>query len=156
MRYRIAPGEGYPTWEAVRNMLIRDGEIVVTIPEGVRVVAARCDDPNGQVSIDGQVVTTKIGYTRCTVSVDVEFDGESRTFEFDSAKVNSWNRMRFEPVDPSDPLSEFTLYENGIEVPVGGAARAKSSEQAEALPIYGLSCLVLAHDPRQPIEWVLI
>ena len=31
-RYRIVANEGYPTWEATRNFLLRSGEIKVDLP----------------------------------------------------------------------------------------------------------------------------
>lgn len=123
MRYRVVPSEGYPTWEAVRNMLIRDGEIVIILPYGVSVLDARCDDPQGDVSIDGKVVTTKVGYSWCTIALDVEINGQAHTLQFNPQRLNNWNRMRFEPIDLSDPFSDFTKIENGVEKPNNDLSR---------------------------------
>lgn len=115
MRYFVVANEGYPTWEAVRNMLERNGEIVIKLPDGVKIVEANCSDPQGDVSISGQVVTTKIGYTWCTITLDVEINGQAHTLLFNPQKLNNWNRMRFEPFDSSDPFSDFMKIENGVE-----------------------------------------
>ncbi|MDB4537616.1 hypothetical protein N9230_03270 [Akkermansiaceae bacterium] len=117
MRYSVVSSEGYPSWEAVRNMLVRDGQIVITLPNDVKVLTAQCDDPDSEVSVNGQMVTTMIGYSWCTIAVDVEIEGQRQTLRFNPKKLNNWNRMRFEPVDPSDPFSDFIKIENGVEMP---------------------------------------
>ena len=129
LRYGFAASEGYPTWEAVRNYLVRDGEIVIRLPEGLKIVSARCDDTNGRVRIDGQTVTTKIGYTWCTISIQAESDGRTETIHFKPQKLNNWNRMIFVPVNPGDPKSEFSKFENGIEKVHSDVTRETNSEQ---------------------------
>ena len=133
MRYRVVSSEGYPTWEAVRNMLMRDGEIVITLPDEVKVLAARCDDPESDVSIDGQIVTTKIDYSWCTIAVDVEINGQAHTLQFNPQKLNNWNRMRFEPIDPSDPFSDFIKIENGVKKPNNDLIRKQAANKASIL-----------------------
>lgn len=110
-------------------MLIRDGEIVITLPDGVEVVDARCDDPQGDLSVDGQVVTTKIGYSWCTIALDVEINGQAHTLQFNPQKLNNWNRMRFEPIDSSDPFSDFTKIENGVEKPNNDLSRKQTANK---------------------------
>ena len=129
MRYAVVASEGYPTWEAVCNMLMRDGEIVIILPDGVKVVDARCDDPQGDVSVDGQAVTTKIGYSWCTIALDVEINGQAHTLQFNPQKLNNWNRMRFEPIDSSDPFSDFTKVENGVEKPNNDLSRKQTANK---------------------------
>ena len=129
MRYSVVASEGYPTWEAVRNMLMRDGEIVIILPDGVKVVDARCDDPQGDVSVDGQAVTTKIGYSWCTIALDVEINGQAHTLQLNPQKLNNWNRMRFEPIDSSDPFSDFTKIENGVEKPNNDLSRKQTANK---------------------------
>ncbi len=114
MRFWVLPSEGYPTWEAVRNILVRDGEIVITFPERVTPLAARCDDRDSSVSINGRSVITKIGYSWCVIEVDAARGGETITYTFNPQKLNNWNRMRFEPVYPSNPNSSFKKFENGV------------------------------------------
>lgn len=114
MRFWVLPSEGYPTWEAVRNILIRDGEIVITFPEGVIPLAARCDDPDSTTEVNGRSVTTKIGYSWCVIQVDTTRDGIPITYTFNPQKHNNWNRIRFEPEYPSRPDSNFKQFENGI------------------------------------------
>jgi hypothetical protein len=130
MRFSVVRSEGYPTWEAVRNILIRDGEIVVTLPEGAKIISAQIDEPEGDVSIDGQIVSTKIGYSWCTISVEVEIEGQHQTIRFSPQKLNNWNRMRFEPVNPADPFSDFTKVENGVEKPNGDTRRSTTANKA--------------------------
>lgn len=115
LRYRFAASEGYPTWEAVRNYLEREGEIVIRLPEGLKIVSARCDDINGNVRIDGQTVTTKIGYTWCTISIEIEVDARPEAIYFNPQKLNNWNRMLFVPASPRDPYSAILKFENGVE-----------------------------------------
>lgn len=115
MRYRVVALEGYPSWEAVRNMLIRDGEIVITFPDGVKPVIANCDDSSAVISINENTVTTKVGYTWCVITVHTEAKGSKITYQFDTQKLNNWNRIRFVPEDPSKIDSDFKKYENGIK-----------------------------------------
>lgn len=109
-------------------MLIRDGEIVITLPDGVKVVEARCDDPQSDISIDGQVVTTKIGYSWCIIALDVKMNGEAHTLQFNPQKFNNWNRMYFEPIDSSDPFSDFMKTENGVEKTNNDFSRKQEGE----------------------------
>lgn len=118
LRYRVVADEGYPTWEAVRNFLIRDGEIVITLPEGIKAVSAKCDDSGSSVSIQNETVTVKIGYTSCTISIDTEIDGMPRTLHFKAQKFISWSKIQFVPDAPTDPHSEFTRIENGMLNPL--------------------------------------
>ena len=114
-------------------MLVRDGEIVITLPDGVKVVEARCDDPQSDVSIDGQVVITKIGYSWCTIALSVEINGQAHTFQFNPQKLNNWNRMRFEPIDRSDPFSDFKKFENGVEKPNNDFLRNEAENKTSIL-----------------------
>jgi len=123
MRYIVVASEGYPTWDAVRNMLVRDGEIVIMLPDGVKVVEVCCDDPKGDVSIDGQVVTTKIGYSCCTITLEVDINGQAHTLQFNPQKLNNWNRIRYEPINCSNPLSGFKKIENEVEKPNNDISR---------------------------------
>ena len=100
MRYGFVAREGYPTREAVRNYLERDGEIVIRLPEGLEIVSAQCDDVQGVVRIDGQTVTTKIGYTWCLISIVTKSGERTETILFNPQKLNNWNRMMFIPVNP--------------------------------------------------------
>jgi hypothetical protein len=127
MRFSVVAGEGYPTWEAVRNMLIRDGEIVITLPRGASVVSAHCDEEDSDVSIDGRTVTTKIGYSWCLITINADIDGKPHTLQFNPQKLNNWNRMRFLPVDPDDPFSDFTKFENGVEKPNSDLTRKQTA-----------------------------
>jgi hypothetical protein len=115
MRYSVVASEGYPTWEAVRNMLLRDGEIAITLPKGITVVSACCDEIKSTVSIDGRTVTTKVGYSNCMVTIEAVVESAPRTLQFESQKLNSWNRICFIPVDSNNPLSDFIEFENGVE-----------------------------------------
>ena len=124
MRYGVVASEGYPTWSAVRNILMRDGEIVIELPNNVKILDAQCDHAGAKISVDGQVVTTKIGYSWCIIVLDVEIQGKEHTLRFNPQKMNNWNRIRFEPVNPSDPFSEFIKFENGIEKPNSDTSRA--------------------------------
>ena len=81
----------------------------------MKVVEARCDDPQGDVTVDRNVVMTKIGYSSCTITLDVEINGQAHQLQFNPQKLNNWNRMRFEPIDPSDSFSDFVKIENGVE-----------------------------------------
>ena len=114
LRYYFVVSEGYPTWEAVRNYLIRDGEIVVLFPEGVKPLSAYCDDTYAVVSINGQSVTTKVGYSWCDMTVLAETNGTKVKYIFSPKKLNNWNRIRFEPENPADPRANFVKYENGV------------------------------------------
>lgn len=114
MRYWVVAREGYPAWEAVGNLLMGGGEIVVILPEGVKVISAQCDDPHGRISVEGQAVITKIGYSWCRITVETEVAGRAGTIEFNPQKLNNWNRIRFEPHDAADPQLEFAKFENGI------------------------------------------
>ncbi|MCW0221381.1 MAG: hypothetical protein OJI67_23855 [Prosthecobacter sp.] len=114
MRYQVMVHEGYPTWEAVRNRLVPDGEIAVTMPQGVKILSVKCDDPRSQISIRGQEVVTKVGYSWYTLSIEAEIKGSPYLFTFNPQKLNHWNRIRFEPTDASNPYSDFTKSENGV------------------------------------------
>lgn len=114
MRYAVVPREGYPTWEAVRNFLLRDGQITVTFPDGVIPRAAQCSDPNSSVSIRGQTVIVRIGYSVPIIEVDTEYQGRPGAYSFTPMKVGQWHRMRYEPENPADPASEFWLFVNGV------------------------------------------
>ncbi len=129
MRYSFMASEGYPTWEAVRNYLVRDGEIVIAFPEGVNVVSARCDDTDVDIQIDDQTVTTKIGYSWCTITIQTERGGRSESFSFNPQKLNSWNRMHFVPANPCDAQSVFLKLENGVEKAHSDVTRTTNSEQ---------------------------
>ena len=128
MRYGFMPGEGYPTWAAVRNYLVRDGEIVIIVPEGRQVVDAQCDSSR-DVRTEGRTVTTKVGYTWCTISIDLEGEGKPETIHFSPQKLNNWSRMLFLPAMPNDPDSDFLKYENGIEKEHSDVTRESESEQ---------------------------
>lgn len=134
LRYGFVASEGYPTWEAVRNYIVRDGEIVIRLPEDLKIVSARCDDIKGSVRIDGQRVTTKIGYTWCTISLQTESDGRAETIRFNPQKLNSWNRVIFIPVNPRDHQSEFLKFENGIETLHSDVTREPNSQQDRGGP----------------------
>jgi len=134
MRYGFVASEGYPTWDAVRNYLVRDGEIVVHLPEGLKVVSARCDDAGGHVQVDGQTVTTKIGYTWSTISIQTEVDGRPEIIAFSPQKLNNWNRMLFVPINPSDPHSDFLKFENGVKKSHSDVTREANSEGADGNP----------------------
>lgn len=134
MRYRVVVSEGYPTWEAVRNMLVRDGQIVITFPEGVRLLSAKCDDPEASVSIQGQAVITKIGYSWCLIDVEVEIGSERINYRFNPQKLNNWNRMRFEPEDCSDPHSTFKKFENGVLKPHTDLTQRPTLNNARLVP----------------------
>lgn len=115
MRFFILPGEGYPTWEGVRNTLIQDGEITINLPQGVNIISADCDFPATTPSINGQTITTKIGYSWCTITIEAETNGAPHTLQFNPQKLNDWNRIRFAPINPNDPFSDFRKIENGVE-----------------------------------------
>lgn len=117
MRYLVMPSEGYPSWEAVRNYLQRDGEIRITFPDGVQPLSASCEDeePNS-TSIQGNVVVTKIGYSWCLLEVMARTpEGETILYKFHPQKLNNWNRIHYLPENPADPHSPFRKLENGIE-----------------------------------------
>ncbi|TLD70202.1 hypothetical protein FEM03_13510 [Phragmitibacter flavus] len=127
VRYSFMVSEGYPTWEAARNYLVRDGEIVTRLPDGQKVLSARCDDSD-DIRIDGTKVITKIGYSWSTISIRTEVDGKTETIYFNPQKLNSWNRMLFVPVNPSDPQSAYTKFENGVEKSHSDVTREIDSE----------------------------
>ena len=116
VRFVFVVGEGYPTWSAARNFLIRSGEIRIEIPTANRILSAHCDDPESIVKVSGQSVVTKIGYARCTIEVRTQANGSAHTFFFNPKKENSWNRIHFFPVEPDDSKSDFTKVENGVKV----------------------------------------
>ena len=115
MRFLVVPRERYPTWEAVRNILVKDGEIVIVLPDEVKVLSARYDHPQSEVFINDQIVTTKIGYSISTVVLEVEIRGRRQILHINPQKPNNWNRIRFEPIDPGDPLTNYRKIENGIK-----------------------------------------
>ena len=87
MRYWFVPREGYPTWEAVRNYLIRDGQIQIVLPDGLKPLAATCDDRESVVSIEGQTVMVRIGYSWCLIEVIAATDsGQKRVLKFNPQK----------------------------------------------------------------------
>jgi len=130
MRFWVVSNEGYPTWQAVRNILIRDGEIVIILPRSMNIVSARCNRDEGQVSIDERTVTAKIEYSWCVITIDAEIDGEKHTLQFNPQKLNNWNRIRFIPVDPDDPRSDFIKFENGVEKSHYDFARSQTTNEA--------------------------
>jgi hypothetical protein len=126
MRYAWMPQEGYPSWEAVRNYLIRDGEIRIVFPDGVTPISADCDHPEAKTSIEGQQVITKIGYSWASITVWAELSpGEKRQFLFETQKLNNWNRILFLPVDSENPNFNWAKIENGIEKGYDGSIQAK-------------------------------
>ena len=119
MRYLWMPKEGYPSWEAVRNYLIRDGEIRIVFPEEVTPKATKSSER--VTSIVANEVVTKIGYGWPTIVIVAELPtGKERRYVFHSQKLNNWNRIKFVPVDPTDPDSRWLKIENGIEKPFDG------------------------------------
>ncbi len=132
-RYRFVVKEGYPTWEAVWNYLIHEGEIVIQLPEGVEVISARCDDRTGDVRIDGRKVTTKIGYTWCRISIQTKSNKGYQTIYFNSQKLNNWNRILYVPVDPTDPNSDFSKFENGVHESHDDVTRESTANKTSLL-----------------------
>jgi hypothetical protein len=116
VRFVFVVGEGYPTWSAARNFLIRSGEIRIKIPTENRILSAHCDDPESILKVNGQSVVTKIGYAWCTIEVRTLTHDSAHTYFFNPRKENSWNRIHFFPVESDDPKSDFTKVENGVEI----------------------------------------
>ena len=115
-RFVVLPSEGFPTWEAVWNILIRDGQIQIYFPDGVQPMKAQCDESDSIVSIEENLVTTKIGYSWCMITVEAEtVSGTQRRYFFNPQKLNNWNRIRFVPIDSKNVDSEFRMIENGLE-----------------------------------------
>ena len=113
-RYRIVASEGYPTWEATRNFLLRSGEIKVDLPNTVEIMKAHCDDPRGEVHINGNTVITKIGHSGCVIEIQTRSEGGTHTYFINSQRLNNWNRIHFFPADAEDPQTRFIKVENGI------------------------------------------
>jgi hypothetical protein len=114
MRYWIAPNEGYPTWEAVRNMIVRDGEVVIEVPDEVTILRVECIRPEADVSINGRIATAKLGYSWSKITLDVKIRGRNHSWIFHPKKENNWDRISYQPVDPNDPFSNFTKIVNGV------------------------------------------
>lgn len=125
MRYRVVVAEGYPTWQAVRNMIFRDGEISIRLPDGMRIVSAKCDYTDSVVSTEGQVVNTKIGYSWSKITIEAEAGDIKQIFVFHPQKLNNWNRISYYPTDPSNPESEFIKIENGVRQQHNDLTRTK-------------------------------
>jgi len=113
--FRFVASEGYPTVEAIRNNLVRDGQIVIELPEGVKVIEAKCDDPSAKVSVEGNEITTRIGHSWCTISIHYRSVRGDELISFHPQKLNNWNRILFRPKDARDPDSDYLKYENGVE-----------------------------------------
>ena len=101
VRFVFVVGEGYPTWSAARNFLIRSGEIRIEIPTENRILSAHCDDPESILEVNGQSVVTKIGYAWCTIEIRTQAHGSAHTYFFNPKKENSWNRIHFFPWNPT-------------------------------------------------------
>lgn len=129
LRYGFVASEGYPTWEAVRNYLVRNGEVVIRLPRGVTALSASCDDSSSEVRILGQTVIVKIGYSWCCISIQAEVNGHPETIAFYPQKLNNWNRILYVPANPEDPRSDFWKFENGVEKRHSDVARNAASEQ---------------------------
>lgn len=116
MRYVVMPSEGYPSWQAVRNIMQRDGEIRISFPEDVTILHAECRHPQAITSIQGQQVITKIGYAWSKVKVRLKkADGSELDIVFHPQKLNNWNRIHYLPKEPGNFDAGFLKYENGIE-----------------------------------------
>ena len=81
------------------------------------MVSAHCNELKSDVSIHGQTIIVKVGHSWCLITVEIQIDSEPYTFQFHPQKLNNWNRISYIPVDSTDPLSEFTKFENGVEKP---------------------------------------
>lgn len=117
MRYIIMPSEGYPTWQVVRNIILRDGEIRVTLPTGVTPVSAHCQyAPQSSTTIQGNQVIAKVGYSWCQLHITATTpQGETLHYLFNPQKLNNWNRIHYLPQHPADPHSPFLKFENGLQ-----------------------------------------
>lgn len=113
-RYRIVANEGYPTWEATRNFLLRSGEIKVDLPNTIEIVKAHCDDPRGKVYIDGNTVITKIPNSRCVIEIQARSKDDRHTYFINTQKLENWNRIHFFPAQAENPRTRFIKVENGI------------------------------------------
>ena len=113
-RYRIVANEGYPTWEATRNFLHRSGEIKVDLPSTVEIVKAHCDDPQGEVYIDGNTVITKIPNSWCVIEIQARSKDGMHTYFINTQKLENWNRIHFFPAQAENPHTGFIKVENGI------------------------------------------
>jgi hypothetical protein len=131
--FGFVASEGYPTLQAVRNWMIQEGEIVIEMPDDLRVVSAECENPRGRVSIDGQTVTTEIGYSWTTISICFDSGSESGTIKFNPQKLNDWNRILFLPKDATDPSTQFLKFENGVEKEHHDVSKLNMSETESIL-----------------------
>ena len=111
---REREAEGYRSWEAVRNYIIRDGQISVVLRDGAEIVDVSGE---GEISWDGNKATMKYGYGLPSMSVTCQgADGQQWHIRFDTKKLNSWDRVEYR----QQPSGVFRRFHNGTEFPDWG------------------------------------
>ena len=104
--------EGYPRPQAMRNWLIKQGEIRIEFPPGSVPDTVVCDDVMSDIVIEDDEVIVYVGYTWINVTVELE-DGTKWNFE--AQKLNDWNRILYVPKNADDLNEGFRMFENGVE-----------------------------------------
>jgi hypothetical protein len=115
--FSLVSSEGYPTSEAVRNYLIRDGKVEVFLPSGIEATSVECSNLEATVFNYGSKVEVKIGYSESTIKIQCKkvSDGQPVNYSFKQMKYNNWNRIRYIPKDDDDAHGGFDYYENGVK-----------------------------------------
>ncbi len=117
MLYGYVAREGYPTLEAMRNRLLSDGKIVISLPSGFpRITSAVCDD-SAKVHVLNDSVIVHVGHTWCsTVIRGQDGDGATITLTVNSQKLNNWNTIRYVPNPTPSNDWQWSKFENGVAV----------------------------------------
>lgn len=104
--------EGYNTWEAVRNRLIRDGQISVELDGESTVTGVWCNK-DFATGWEKNRATVKAGY-EWDILISVQYRkrlGEHHQVMILTDKPNNWGRIRF--IQSRD--GQFRMFMNGIE-----------------------------------------
>ena len=102
--------EGEYGWEALRNYIIRDGQISVILTPGSVINTAKCNKST-DVTWASNCAIVKADYTWATdITVDYTTpQKENKQITISTEKIN-WTRLSFVEVSPG----RFTMFENGV------------------------------------------
>ena len=103
--------EGYNSWEAVRNYLLRSGEVQIRLPEEFIITHATSNKDSDPI-INDNIAIFEIGYAG-NILFDIRYqdaNGDYQDLSILTDKLNSWNRIHFSLAQ----AGEIIMVENGI------------------------------------------
>lgn len=118
--WKVVSNDGFPTYQALRNYLLRYGSVSVYIPESVgQVIGANCS-ACGTTKIESNVVITRMGYCspgcECKLEVTYRQHNNDNSYQLEVClEKTNWHRVDYTPEVQNGQISGWFEIRNGIK-----------------------------------------